>query len=419
MSIAGSGVQFERSRRPMAGRVLALSAALSVILGGTSQGHAATFGDVNCDGEADVVDVQLSIFAALGAGLPETFDGDGDGQIDLCAAGEDTSGLVPWCELSGEAGDTVDCLVRVARATEGSPMIGAVQFSLEFDNDAVELEQKVGQFCFDDVCFKLDDESDPVDPLFGFSDDHPLSEYATAVKASDLGNIISMENCGPVGWEPGTCESAGDCAGGAQCVEGTCVGSGGEVSVLVVRVAPSGFGGGLDGALSFAYRADSGEIVGNADIQYFRFRLLQDIEPEEPLYVNLRQVKAADTEAGPLAVELESDVLIASPVAAGEPRPFFSQLPGDLNNDGVRDVLDAQCYVFAWNSFGDPDALSTGCMGISHSEAELVCTETTGVVDILSIQRAAILAHYDRCPTADVSDWLQSNYSDWSGAACE
>ena len=56
----------------------------TVMTGAFAQVVIPDMGDINCDGQANVVDVQLSIQVALGLPLSIALDGNQDGQVDGC-----------------------------------------------------------------------------------------------------------------------------------------------------------------------------------------------------------------------------------------------------------------------------------------------------------------------------------------------
>ena len=59
---------------------------LWVTIPATAQTLIPQMGDLNCDGNANVVDVQMAILSALGQTISDTLDGDGDGELDDCEA---------------------------------------------------------------------------------------------------------------------------------------------------------------------------------------------------------------------------------------------------------------------------------------------------------------------------------------------
>lgn len=135
---------------------------------------------------------------------------------DVAAGCCDEPAPAPLCILSGFAGETVDCEIRVARlAGAGLPAPVGLQIELDFDATALAIEGLYAEVCHPVTgCAEV--------PLVGGT---PLQ----------TGHTLLAAPTEIVGWQAWTCSSPIECPSGASCSDGVCSDTGGSGALIVAN----------------------------------------------------------------------------------------------------------------------------------------------------------------------------------------
>ncbi|GMV38350.1 MAG: hypothetical protein AMXMBFR64_00660 [Myxococcales bacterium] len=193
-------------------------------------------------------------------------DGDECTLDDSCEAGQCAGGTLnpscstTFCTVFGVKGATVDCSLRIARASEAEPVPTGLEFTLSYDTAALTLDNFYSRWCFGPNCFD--------------------------VPATGAGS--------------------------------TSLQSGHSVSIAPTKIADwSGFGGVIivnagdpTSPLSTAWLDEQGEVVGNPVFLTVRFVLAADIDEGAPASVDLDVSVATDGIAQSLVADLIKGIII-------------------------------------------------------------------------------------------------------------
>ncbi len=225
-------------------------------------------------------------------------DGDPCTGSDHCEDGTCTGGIavggagctetVPFCEVWGEAGDTVSCPVNIARASEDDPPAAGLQFGVSFDATSLVLDNFYDQVCFGSAgCFDV--------PLAGANG-----------MAMDTGHVLVLAPMSLDNWNAAPCDGDADCPAGSTCASGRCQGTGGYGAVLVLDLTGSG------APLSDAWIDAQGKLQGDPLAFEVRFKLLHAASADSPVTVEVGDAAATTATSENLAVDVEGDLLITS-----------------------------------------------------------------------------------------------------------
>jgi len=155
--------------------------------------------------------------------------------------------------VSGNAGTTVSCKVKVAATSNTSPKATGIQFKVGYDSAKVSMEKFSCMAGALDMC----------DQFNTLLTGHSLS--AAPPKAEWAGTV--------------------------------------SVAIYYSNVPPK--------AITEAYMS-GGTPVGSADVLDIVFKLKQTVAAGAPVQVNLTEMKGTDGDANSLAVQLQSGVLVTS-----------------------------------------------------------------------------------------------------------
>ncbi len=171
----------------------------------------------------------------------------------------------PVCFLSGSAGDTVSCWLRIARAAQSDPPAVALQFGLIFPPDQADFAGFWDQVCYPDPvgCLEVRADGPTAQPL---STGHSAT---TQVKNPD-----------------------GDAA---------------SVFAVLVNVADP------TSALSDAWFDSQWTLHGDPVFLEARFTLLADIASDDATPLTLKGVVAAQANSLELAVSIVDEIMVTFP----------------------------------------------------------------------------------------------------------
>lgn len=229
---------------------------------------------IDCDdGDSCTVDICSEVGGGTctntlaGDGTPCS-DGDPCTGGDTCQAGTCEPGAaasVPGCAdpfplegllcaLSGVAGDTVDCPLQFAAATAETAPLSGIQFALEFNANHLGFVGNFGELCTSESsCF----------------------EYSIPPASVGNGFNLAMAGVDEVAAEPCPPNPA-LCPVESSCVNGTCVGTGGSLTYVVVNFfAPTS-------PMTDAVVSPDGSIAGDPVFVTIRFELLGDVASGSP-----------------------------------------------------------------------------------------------------------------------------------------
>jgi hypothetical protein len=185
--------------------------------------------------------------------------------VDLCPLG-------PLCEISGSAGDTVECVLRVARGSgEHLPATGA-NTRFGWDGSKLALEQLVDSYCFGGGCWPFDALTCAADGS-GCSSQPLQSGHSMLVVPNDLTDWTD--------W----------------------------ISITFIHQSS------VDTPLTQALLNADGEVGEKANVITLRFKLQEDIPPDDPETIEYTEA-SFDRVDMPLKASIE-DTLDGSAVITG------------------------------------------------------------------------------------------------------
>ena len=196
-------------------------------------------------------------------------DGDPCTQNDTCDDGAcvpgghhpgcGTDGFV--CDLSGATGETVTCMVRIARQTEADPPPTGIEFAMDYDKTKLQLDN-----FYDELCF----------PGFGCFE---TSVTGTGSTPLSTGHAVSIAPTKVASWA-------------------------GTGAVVIVNTSDPTV------PLSDAWLDAGGVLQGDADVVRVKFKLLSDISAGAPAQVKLTELVSADGEANTLVSEIINAIIV-------------------------------------------------------------------------------------------------------------
>ncbi len=174
---------------------------------------------------------------------------------ETCSTCPGDCGACPtgWCSLSGNAGTTVSCKLKVAATSNTSPKATGVQFKVGYDSTKVSMEKFSCLLGALDMC----------DQFNALLSGHTLS--VAPPKGQWAGSV--------------------------------------SVAIYYGQVPPK--------AITEAYLS-GGVVSGSADVLDIVFKLTQTISAGAPIQVNLTEMKGTDADANSLTVTLQNGVLVTS-----------------------------------------------------------------------------------------------------------
>ena len=102
--------------------------------------------------------------------------------------------------------------------------------------------------------------------------------------------------------------------------------------------------------------------------------------------------------------------------------PILPLHTGDIDNDGLRNVTDINCYISAVLT-GSPDGSSPPCQAFADDDVDLQCD---GALDIVDVQRVILVVLYVATSSDSLAELLQQNdanldllHDDCEGAGVE
>ncbi|MBM4352741.1 MAG: hypothetical protein FJ109_02940 [Deltaproteobacteria bacterium] len=182
----------------------------------------------------------------------------GDGKCngtETCGTCPSDCGACPtgWCSVSGNAGTTVNCKLKIAATSNTSPKATGIQFKVGYDSTKVSLEKFSCLMGALDMC----------DQFNALLSGHTLS--VAPPKGQWAGNV--------------------------------------SVAIYYGQVPPK--------AITEAYLS-GGVVTGSADVLDIVFKLTQTVSAGSPVQVNLTDMVGTDATANSLTVTLQNGVLVTS-----------------------------------------------------------------------------------------------------------